>query len=100
MWSFQYFYYKLGVVIEEFLFVFAVNDEHRQLLGTEEDSSECHSSGEEDYDVWTINDEQRQYYTQQFRTMQQDLTALLSGTVAKEFFEKSKLPVNELSKIW
>ncbi|KAK4308870.1 hypothetical protein Pmani_019461 [Petrolisthes manimaculis] len=77
-----------------------INDEHRQLLGTEEDSSECHSSGEEDYDVWTINDEQRQYYTQQFRTMQQDLTALLSGTAAKEFFEKSKLPVNELSKIW
>ncbi|XP_042211037.1 ralBP1-associated Eps domain-containing protein 2-like isoform X3 [Homarus americanus] len=77
-----------------------INDEHRQLLGTEEDSSECHSSGEEDYDVWTINDEQRQYYTEQFRSMQSDLTALLSGTAAKEFFEKSKLPVNELSKIW
>lgn len=25
---------------------------------------------------------------------------LLSGSVAKEFFEKSKLPVQELSKIW
>ncbi|KAK8719656.1 hypothetical protein OTU49_013885, partial [Cherax quadricarinatus] len=57
-------------------------------------------SGEEDYDVWTINDEQRQYYTEQFCSMQSDLTALLSGTAAKEFFEKSKLPVNELSKIW
>ncbi|XP_045614945.1 ralBP1-associated Eps domain-containing protein 1 isoform X2 [Procambarus clarkii] len=77
-----------------------INDEHRQLLGTEEDSSECHSSGEEDYDVWTITEEQRQYYTEQFCSMQSDLTALLSGTAAKEFFEKSKLPVNELSKIW
>ncbi|XP_071538814.1 ralBP1-associated Eps domain-containing protein 1 isoform X2 [Panulirus ornatus] len=77
-----------------------INDEHRQLLGTEEDSSECHSSGEEDYDVWTITDEQRQYYTEQFRSMQSDLTALLSGATAKEFFEKSKLPVNELSRIW
>ncbi|ROT73659.1 RalBP1-associated Eps domain-containing protein 2 [Penaeus vannamei] len=77
-----------------------INDEHRQLLGTEEDSSERHSSDDEDYDVWTINEEQRQYYTEQFRSMQSDLTALLSGTAAKEFFEKSKLPVNELSKIW
>jgi len=25
---------------------------------------------------------------------------LVSGVVAKEFFEKSKLPVQELSKIW
>lgn len=77
-----------------------VNDEHRHLLGTEEDSSECHSSGDEDYDVWTITEEQRQYYTEQFSTMQTDLSGLLSGPVAKEFFEKSKLPVNELSKIW
>ena len=86
-----------------------VNDEHRQLLGTEEDSSEHQTSDDEEeeeeeeeefYDVWTITDEQRQYYTDQFRTMQSDLTALLSGNEAKEFFEKSKLPVQELSKIW
>ena len=50
--------------------------------------------------MWSITEEQRNYYTEQFRSMQPDLTALLSGTVAKEFFEKSKLPVNELSKIW
>ncbi|XP_068210812.1 ralBP1-associated Eps domain-containing protein 1 isoform X2 [Palaemon carinicauda] len=77
-----------------------INDEHRQLLGTEEDSSEHQSSDEEEYDVWTITDEQRSYYTDQFRSMQGDLTALLSGNDAKEFFEKSKLPVHELSKIW
>ncbi|XP_050697135.1 ralBP1-associated Eps domain-containing protein 2-like isoform X2 [Eriocheir sinensis] len=95
-----------------------INDEHRQLLGTEEDSSEGRSSGggdgrssggggageeeeeEEEYNVWSITEEQRQYYTEQFRAMQPDLTSLLSGTAAKEFFEKSKLPVNELSKIW
>ncbi|KAG0710850.1 RalBP1-associated Eps domain-containing protein 1 [Chionoecetes opilio] len=77
-----------------------INDEHRQLLGTEEDSSEGRSSGEEEYNVWSVTEEQRNYYTEQFRSMQPDLTALLSGTTAKEFFEKSKLPVNELSKIW
>ncbi|KAK7080643.1 RalBP1-associated Eps domain-containing protein 1, partial [Halocaridina rubra] len=77
-----------------------INDEHRQLLGTEEDSSEHHSSDDEEFDVWTITEEQRQYYTDQFRSMQSDLTALLSGNDAKEFFEKSKLPVQELSKIW
>lgn len=55
---------------------------------------------EEEYNVWSITEEQRQYYTEQFKSMQPDLTALLSGTAAKEFFEKSKLPVNELSKIW
>ncbi|XP_064101267.1 ralBP1-associated Eps domain-containing protein 2-like isoform X2 [Macrobrachium nipponense] len=77
-----------------------INDEHRQLLGTEEDSSDHQSSDEEEYDVWTITEEQRNYYTEQFRSMQGDLTALLSGNDAKEFFEKSKLPVHELSKIW
>ncbi|XP_076032732.1 RALBP1 associated Eps domain containing isoform X2 [Oratosquilla oratoria] len=78
-----------------------INDEHRQLLGTEEESSDRHSSDEsEECDVWSITEEQRLYYTEQFRSMQSDLSKLLSGTVAKEFFEKSKLPVNELSKIW
>lgn len=77
-----------------------VNDEHRQLLGTEEDSSDRHSSDEEDFDVWVITEEQRQYYTEQFQTLQPDLHALISGTAAKEFFEKSRLPLTELSKIW
>lgn len=32
--------------------------------------------------------------------MQPDLRGKITGAVAKEFFEKSKLPVHELSKIW
>ncbi|CAL4095964.1 unnamed protein product, partial [Meganyctiphanes norvegica] len=36
----------------------------------------------------------------EFQSLQPDLHALVSGTAAKEFFEKSKLPVTELSKIW
>uniref|UniRef100_T1J1T0 RalBP1-associated Eps domain-containing protein 1 n=1 Tax=Strigamia maritima TaxID=126957 RepID=T1J1T0_STRMM len=74
-------------------------DEDRQLLGTEEESSDRHSSDEE-IDIWTISDEQREYYTNQFKLMQLDLTGFLSGPVAKDFFEKSKLPVKELSLIW
>lgn len=74
-------------------------EEHHHLLGNEEDSSERHSSDEE-YDFWTLTDEQKQYYTNQFKQMQSDLKGRISGVAAKEFFEKSKLPVHELSKIW
>ncbi|XP_064488580.1 ralBP1-associated Eps domain-containing protein 1-like isoform X2 [Ornithodoros turicata] len=74
-------------------------EEHRHLLGNEEDSSEKHSS-DDDHDVWCIADDQREYYTKQFQTMQSDLKGKITGVVAKEFFEKSKLPVPVLSKIW
>ncbi|EFA07928.1 ralBP1-associated Eps domain-containing protein 1 [Tribolium castaneum] len=80
-----------------------VSEEQRQLLGTEEESSDRHSS-EEDTEVspeiWTINPEQRDYYTKQFRSLQPDTNALLAGPVARMFFEKSRLPVHELRKIW
>lgn len=80
-----------------------VCEEQRQLLGTEEESSDRHSS-EEDTDitseVWTITPEQREYYTNQFRSLQPDTNALLAGTIARMFFEKSRLPVGELRKIW
>lgn len=74
-------------------------EEHRQLLGNEEDSSDRHSSDEE-HDIWSIADDQRDYYTNQFQAMQPDLRGKITGAIAKEFFEKSKLPVHELSKIW
>ncbi|XP_077488534.1 RALBP1 associated Eps domain containing isoform X16 [Amblyomma americanum] len=74
-------------------------EEHRQLLGNEEDSSDRHSSDEE-HDIWSIASDQRDYYTNQFQSMQPDLRGKITGAVAKEFFEKSKLPVHELSKIW
>uniref|UniRef100_A0A671P2R5 RalBP1-associated Eps domain-containing protein 1-like n=1 Tax=Sinocyclocheilus anshuiensis TaxID=1608454 RepID=A0A671P2R5_9TELE len=51
-------------------------------------------------DPWKITDEQRQYYINQFKTIQTDLTGLIPGSAAKEFFTKSKLPILELSHIW
>ncbi|XP_026108077.1 ralBP1-associated Eps domain-containing protein 2 isoform X3 [Carassius auratus] len=51
-------------------------------------------------DPWRITEEQREYYTNQFRSLQPDLSALIMGTVAKNFFTKSKLPIPELSHIW
>ncbi|CAL1277710.1 unnamed protein product [Larinioides sclopetarius] len=74
-------------------------EEHHQLLGNDEENSERHSS-DDDFDIWSITDEQREYYVNQFKSMQSDLKKKISGATAKEFFEKSKLPVIELSKIW
>ena len=88
-----------------------VSEERCQLLGTEEESSDRHSSGsdsdrdrdqdnETDDLVWTITPEQRDYYCAQFRSLQPDLNGLLSGPDARRFFEKSRLPLHELRKIW
>lgn len=79
-------------------------EEQRQLLGTEEESSDRHSS-EEDTDadietVYQIMPEQRDYYIKQFRTIQPDLNGLITGHAAKVFFEKSRIPVEELRLIW
>ncbi|XP_058681508.1 ralBP1-associated Eps domain-containing protein 2 [Ammospiza caudacuta] len=51
-------------------------------------------------DPWRITEEQRDYYINQFRSLQPDLKAFISGSVAKNFFTKSKLPIPELSHIW
>ncbi|XP_032999787.1 ralBP1-associated Eps domain-containing protein 1 isoform X4 [Lacerta agilis] len=51
-------------------------------------------------DPWKITDEQRQYYINQFKTIQPDLNGYIPGSAAKEFFTKSKLPILELSHIW
>ncbi|XP_050015379.1 ralBP1-associated Eps domain-containing protein 1 isoform X8 [Alexandromys fortis] len=51
-------------------------------------------------DPWKITDEQRQYYVNQFTTIQPDLNGFIPGSAAKEFFTKSKLPILELSHIW
>uniref|UniRef100_A0A8C8YMY7 RALBP1 associated Eps domain containing 1 n=1 Tax=Prolemur simus TaxID=1328070 RepID=A0A8C8YMY7_PROSS len=51
-------------------------------------------------DPWKITDEQRQYYVNQFKTIQPDLNGFIPGSAAKEFFTKSKLPILELSHIW
>ncbi|XP_051491509.1 ralBP1-associated Eps domain-containing protein 2 isoform X3 [Apus apus] len=51
-------------------------------------------------DPWRITEEQRDYYINQFRSLQPDLNSFISGSVAKNFFTKSKLPIPELSHIW
>lgn len=77
-------------------------DENRQLLGTEEESSERQSSDEEDPDknCWLITAEQLNYYVTQFKVMQPNPRGVIPGALAKEFFEKSRLPITELRKIW
>ncbi|XP_060589373.1 ralBP1-associated Eps domain-containing protein 1-like isoform X2 [Ruditapes philippinarum] len=64
------------------------------------ETSSYSSDTESVEDVWSINDEQREYYIKQFQNIEPDVNGHISGAVAKDFFEKSKLPNQELSKIW
>jgi len=78
-------------------------EENRQLLGTEEESSDRQSSEDEDDEsknIWIITKEQLNYYMTQFRTMQSNPHGVIPGGQAKEFFEKSRLPIQELRQIW
>ncbi|XP_050318979.1 ralBP1-associated Eps domain-containing protein 1 isoform X1 [Bactrocera neohumeralis] len=83
-----------------------LGDEHRQLLGTEEESSDRHSSEDENdlESVYQITPEQRDYYYKQFKSVQHDNKGFISGQVARNicrvFFEKSRIPVEELKHIW
>ena len=43
------------------------------------DSSSISSEAESVDDVWSITDEQREYYVNQFKTMQQDLNSVIKG---------------------
>ncbi|XP_030290249.1 ralBP1-associated Eps domain-containing protein 2 [Sparus aurata] len=66
-------------------------------------SERLEQQGVDDYsddDPWRITEEQLEYYTNQFKTLQPDLGALILGAIAKNFFTKSKLPIPELSHIW
>ncbi|MGH0142448.1 UNVERIFIED_CONTAM: hypothetical protein FKN15_076616 [Acipenser sinensis] len=69
-----------------------------QALSVERSAEE----GSADYhdDPWRITEEQQEYYTMQFKSLQPDLSSLISGSVAKNFFTKSKLSIPELSHIW
>lgn len=73
-------------------------------MGTEEESSDRHSSDDEnDVDIeqiYQITPEQREYYTKQFRSVQIDPNGLVAGHIARIFFEKSRIPVEELRHIW
>ncbi|XP_048835411.1 ralBP1-associated Eps domain-containing protein 2-like isoform X2 [Brienomyrus brachyistius] len=59
-----------------------------------------HNSEDCSDDPWRITEEQREYYTRQFKSLQPDLGALILGSVAKDFFTKSRLSIRELSHIW
>ena len=85
------------------------------LLGTEEESSERPSSDDDEEgnkstgerggghassSPWNITREQLNYYTTQFFSMQSNPRGVVPGHEAKEFFEKSRLPITELRRIW
>ncbi|XP_058445856.1 ralBP1-associated Eps domain-containing protein 2 [Malaya genurostris] len=81
-----------------------VCEEQRQLLGTEEESSDKHSSDDDqETDLeyfYQISQTQKEYYLKQFRSIQPDVHGLVSGQVARVFFEKSRIPIEELRHIW
>jgi hypothetical protein len=74
----------------------------------EEDDDDEEDDDEDDDDdddldndnIWTIKPKLLKYYEKQFKTMQPNLNGYITGAVARPFFERSKLPVDELSKIW
>ncbi|KAI8439277.1 hypothetical protein MSG28_013114 [Choristoneura fumiferana] len=84
--------------------------DHQLFEGTEEESSDRHSS-EEDGETegegegsgaegaWAISDAQAQHYAAQFAQLRPD-RGLLSGHTARLFFEKSRLSMADLRKIW
>ncbi|XP_037293031.1 ralBP1-associated Eps domain-containing protein 1 [Manduca sexta] len=79
-------------------------EEHTRLLGTEEESSDRHSSEDEGEvepgdDIWSISEAQAHHYASQFAQLRPE-RGLLSGQTARLFFEKSRLPVPDLRKIW
>lgn len=43
------------------------------------DSSSISSDPESVDDIWSINDDQKEYYVAQFKTMQQDLSKTITG---------------------
>ena len=43
------------------------------------DTSSVSSEADSVDDVWSITDEQREYYTNQFKTMQSDIKGVISG---------------------
>lgn len=72
-------------------------------IDIDENESENNDASDEDLDdddIWTIKPKLYTYYEKQFKTMQPNLNGFIIGSVAKPFFERSKLPLNELSKIW
>lgn len=76
-------------------------DEEDDDVHSEEDEDDDDDDDDlDDDDIWTIKPKLYSYYEKQFKTMEPNLNGFIIGSVAKPFFERSKLPLNELSKIW
>lgn len=60
----------------------------------------------DDLDIFSVTKDQLKYYCQQFIKLtggsdnSYSSNSLVNGSVAREFFEKSKLPFEDLSRIW
>ena len=79
------------------------SSEDELLYDDEEESGVVHKKGfhhQQTRSVWAITKEQLNYYTTQFFNMQSNPGGVIPGTLAKEFFEKSRLPISELRIIW
>ena len=82
---------------------FARDKGHKAVEEEDEDEDEDDDEDEDeldDDDIWTIKPKLYSYYEKQFKTMQPNINGFITGAVAKPFFERSKLPLSELSKIW
>jgi len=69
-------------------------------VSTISEGSEGSYISEVDEGVWKITEEQRTYYVNQFKKLQPNDKGLIKGPQARDFFMKSNLPVEVLSKIW
>ncbi|XP_046848796.1 ralBP1-associated Eps domain-containing protein 1-like [Xenia sp. Carnegie-2017] len=88
----------------------AVVHEDDNIHASKRERSSSHSSissnsseddiAETEESVWKINDEQKAYYLNQFRILQPAEMGVVSGQKAREFFLKSGLGMDVLSKIW
>ncbi|CAH6780071.1 Reps2 [Phodopus roborovskii] len=75
-----------------------MDNEDKQSFSVERELQDNNSNYPDE--PWRITEEQREYYVNQFRSLQPDPSSFISGSVAKNFFTKSKLSIPELSYIW
>ena len=81
------------------------SEEGCRLIEGEDDEEEDNSdvTDEEDtsiVDVFAVSGEQKEYYVKQFLSIESNPQGKVTGTAAKDFFERSKLTANDLSHIW
>ncbi|CAH8598036.1 unnamed protein product [Heterobilharzia americana] len=63
-------------------------------------SNSCITTMQTIPDPWAVTSDQKAYYLSQFLRLQPDIRSKLNGLQSKAYFELSKLPSLELSKIW